>query len=64
MYDFHYDSIKNNYDNKSKILFTDADSLMYEIKVEDINEDFISDKESLTLVIIRLSQNTMMIHRN
>ena len=45
MYEFHYDYIKNKYDNKSKLLFTDTDSLMYEIKTEDIYKDFSSDKE-------------------
>ena len=45
MYEFHYDYIKNKYDNKSKLLFTDTDSLMYEIKTEDVYEDFSSNKE-------------------
>ena len=36
MYEFHYDYIKNIYDSKSKLLFTDTDSLMYEIKTEDV----------------------------
>ena len=45
MYKFHYDYIENKYDNKSKLLFTDTDSLMYEIKTGDVYEDFSSDKE-------------------
>ena len=45
MYDFHYDCIKNKYDNKSKVLFTGTDSLMYEIKTEDVYKDFDNDKE-------------------
>ena len=36
MYKFHYDYIKNRYGNKSKLLFTDIDSLMYEIKTENV----------------------------
>ena len=46
MYEFHYDYIKNKYDNDSK-LFTDTDSLFNEIKTEDAYEDFSSDKEML-----------------
>ena len=45
MYEFHYDYIKNKYDNNSRILFTDTDSLMYEIKTEDVYKDFTNDKE-------------------
>ena len=45
MYEFHYNCIKNKYDNKSKLLFTDSDSLIYKIKTEDICEDFSSNKE-------------------
>ena len=45
MYKFHYDYIKNKYDNKSKLFFTDNDSLLYEIKTEDAYEDFSTDKE-------------------
>ena len=45
MYEFHYDYIKNKHDNKSKLLLTDTVSLMYEIKTEDVYEDFSSDKE-------------------
>ena len=46
MYEFHYDYIKNKYDNDSK-LFTDTDSLFNEIKTEDAYEDFSIDKEML-----------------
>ena len=45
MYELHYDYIKNKHDNKSKLLFADTDSLMYEIKTEDVSEDFNSNKE-------------------
>ena len=45
IYKFHYDYIKNKYDNKSKLLFKGTDSLMYEIKTEDVYEDFRHNKE-------------------
>ena len=45
MYKFHCDYIKNKYDDNSKLLFTDTDSLIYEIKTEDVYEDFSNDKE-------------------
>ena len=45
MYEFHYDYIKNKYGNSSRLLFIDTDSLMYEIKTEDIYKDFSNDKE-------------------
>ena len=45
MYEFRYDYIKNKYGNNSIPLFTDTDSLMYEIKTEDVYEDISNDKE-------------------
>ena len=36
MYEFHYNYIKNKYGNNSRLLFTDIDSLMYEIKTVDV----------------------------
>ena len=45
LYQFHCDYTKKKYDNKSKPLLTDIDSLMYEIKTEDVYEDFSSDKK-------------------
>ena len=45
MYDFHYDYIKKKYNDKAKLLFTDTDSLTYEIEIEDVYKDFWSDKD-------------------
>ena len=47
MYDFHYDYVKKNYGPKSKLLFTDTDSLCYEIETEDFNKDIYRDVEKL-----------------
>ena len=48
MYEFHYDYIKKNYSDRAKLLFTDTDSLAYEIKTEDFYADiaYIYDVES------------------
>ena len=45
MYEFHYDYIKNKYGNNWKLLFTDTDSFMYEIKTKDAYQDFSKNKE-------------------
>ena len=42
IYEFHYKHIKNRFD--AKLLFTDTESLVYEIKTEDVHEDFYQDK--------------------
>ena len=39
MYDFHYNVMKKKYGNKIKLLFTDTDSLCYEIETEDFYKD-------------------------
>ena len=44
MYNFHYNYIKKKYGNKAKLLFTDTDSLTYEIEAEDVYQDFWNDK--------------------
>ena len=45
MYDFHYGFIKNKYGNNAKLLFTDTDSLCYEIHIEDFYKDMYDNKE-------------------
>ena len=39
MYGFHYKHIKRKYD--AKLLFTDTESLVYEIETDDVYEDFL-----------------------
>ena len=45
MYNFHYNYIKEKYDDRAKLLFTDTDSLTYEIEAEDVYQDFSNDKD-------------------
>ena len=45
MYDFHYNYIKKKYNNRARLLFTDTDSLTYEIEAEDVYKDFWNDKD-------------------
>ena len=45
MYDFHYNYIKKKYINRARLLFTDTDSLTYEIEAEDIYKDFWNNKD-------------------
>ena len=45
MYDFHYNFIKKNFN--AELLFTDTDSLTYEIKSENAYEEFFKWKDLL-----------------
>ena len=44
MYDFHYNYIKSKYGDKARLLFTDTDSLTYEIETDDVYQHFWKDK--------------------
>ena len=43
MYDFHYNYIKRKYPD-STLLFTDIDSLVYQIQADNVYEDFYAGK--------------------
>ena len=45
MYDFHYNYNKTKYGDKAKLLFTDTDSLAYEIRTKDFYKDINPDIE-------------------
>ena len=53
MYDFHYGFIKKKYGNKSKLLFSDTDSLCYEIQTKNVYQDMYHDKEMFDLSDIK-----------
>ena len=46
MYDFHYNYIKKKYGERANLLFTDTDSLAYEIETEDFLQDISKDVKS------------------
>ena len=47
MYEFYYKYIKSKF--AAKLLFTDTESLVYEIQTEDVYEDFYQDKNLFDL---------------
>ena len=46
MFDFHYNCIKKKYGNKAELLFTDTDSLMFQIYTDDFYLDISPDIKS------------------
>ena len=58
MYVFHYNFIKKDFD--AELLFTDTDSLTYEINQEMFMKSFLNGKTCLTLVIIQKIQSFLM----
>ena len=45
IYDFHYNFIKKKYNDKAILLFTDNDSLTYQIETDDVYEGMSKNKE-------------------
>ena len=45
IYEFTMIILKNKYSNNPRLLFTDTDSFMYGIKIEDVYENFSNNKE-------------------
>ena len=43
MYDFHYNHIKKKYEDRANLLFTDTDSLCYDIQTRDFYDDIRDD---------------------
>ena len=43
MFDFQYNYIKHKYKHKAELLFTDTDSLMYQIYTDDFYRDISHD---------------------
>lgn len=43
MFDFHYNYIKEKYDNRAELLFTGTDSLMYMVQKEEFYKDISKD---------------------
>ena len=57
MYDFHHNYILNKYDRKNiRLMFTDTDSLFYEIKTEDAYKDLHEKKRIKNILILPIIQ--------
>ena len=44
MYQFWYDHLKNKYNNKVELIYTDTDSLIIQVETDDIYKDMFEDK--------------------
>ena len=60
MYNFHYNCISKNYGKNVKLLFTDTDSLCYEIETADAYKDFYADKNKFDLVTIQKTAHSLI----
>ena len=49
LYRFHYEEIGPLFDKKARVMYSDTDSLIYEIETDDIYEDLVQLKDVLDL---------------
>ena len=56
MNNFHYGFIKNKYGTNAKLLFTDTDSLCYDITTKDFYQDMFDNKDQFDLSDMKLEQ--------
>ncbi|XP_053209828.1 uncharacterized protein LOC128393656 [Panonychus citri] len=42
MYELHYDKFKNHFNDKIQLIYTDTDSLIYEVETDNLTQDFQS----------------------
>lgn len=59
MFGFDYGYVQRKF--YGKLLFTDPDSLVYEIEVEDVYKDFYKDRVCLILVISHEIQSFLIM---
>ena len=45
MYQFWYDHLKNKYNNKVELVYTDTDSFIIQVETDDIYKDMLEDKK-------------------
>ena len=61
MYDFHYNYIKKKYINKAKLLFTDTDSLTYEIEIEKMHMKIIGVIKINSIIIVNIQKTPRIL---
>ena len=56
MYDFHYNYIKKKYGDQAQLLFTDTDSLTYEIEIKDVSTKTfrLTEINSITAITLKV----------
>ena len=62
MYDFHDNYVKRK--NDAKLLFTDTDSLVYEIETNDVYEDIYKDNVVFFIILVTIESITLVYKQN